>query len=254
MTNLSDDHIIRDKLIQYLKRIGQVNPEWNADQLLKIDGGFSERFEFLDPLIPTEFKKDILISGCAVGSELIAAVRFQYKNVIGTEVTEEYVKLTEERIKDYPNLKAVLYDGSTLPFEDCSFSTVYSGHIIEHTPEPFEYFKEHMRVLVPGGFFFLEFPNRYHLKELHTGEFSLEYLPKFLRDFIIEKIILKSKLLSAETRHNYLAIMETLHPISIQMIKIFYKNLFNYPAIVIGKQKPYPGFSRLLLRKPMPNE
>ena len=34
---------IREELVNYLKSLGQVNPELNADQLLTIEGGFQEK-------------------------------------------------------------------------------------------------------------------------------------------------------------------------------------------------------------------
>ena len=247
---MSHVNSIEKELIDYLKSIGQVNPEINAEQLLSIEGGFIERFKFFAPFIPNDFKKNILISGCAVGSELIAALQFDFIHATGTEVTAEYVSMAKKRIQSYSNMHVDLYDGIRLPYPDESFTTVYSGHIIEHTPSPFEYFKEHMRVLIPGGYFFLEFPNRYHHTELHTGEFSLEYLPKSLRDFIIVKFILKAPFLSKARKHNYRAIAETLHPISNRMIKEFFKKVFKQPLTLEAEQIPHPGFSRILLRKP----
>lgn len=249
MLDLEQENAVRQRLVEYLKRIGQVNPDINAEQLLSLDGGFIERFSFFTPYIPDEYKKHILISGCAVGSELIAARQFNFQEATGTEVTEEYVSMTNERIKGQQGLNVDYYNGSQLPYPAEHFTTVYSGHIIEHTPNPYEYYKEHMRVLKTGGYFFLEFPNRYHYKELHTGEYSLEYLPKPLRDIIIKKLILGNSFLSKQRRHNYKAILETLQPISIRQIHGYSKKLTNKKLDLIAKHIPHPGFVRLLFRK-----
>ena len=61
------------------------------------------------------------------------------------------------------------YEGTFLPYDDAQFFVVASGHVIEHTNDPFIYLSECMRVLRVGGYLSLEFPNRYHHTELHTG-------------------------------------------------------------------------------------
>ncbi len=52
----------------------------------------------------------------------------------------------------------VLYDGRTLPFEDASFDTVLCNQVLEHVPEPAEFFGELVRVLRPGGRLVLTVP------------------------------------------------------------------------------------------------
>lgn len=49
------------------------------------------------------------------------------------------------------NLKLVVADARSLPFEDCSFDEVVCVDLIPHLPEPAAALREAHRVLVPGG-------------------------------------------------------------------------------------------------------
>jgi len=46
-----------------------------------------------------------------------------------------------------------------IPFEDDLFDVIIASHIIEHLNDPIEFFKECVRVLKPGGTFYIEAPS-----------------------------------------------------------------------------------------------
>ncbi len=119
----------------------------------------------------------VLVSGMSAGSEMLAARKYGCGEIYGTEVDPFFMEFCQRRFEGITGMHPFLYKGDSLPWEDRSFDLVISGHIIEHTSNPFLYLKEHLRVLRDGGFFFIEFPTRFHRKELHTSLPSLEWLP-----------------------------------------------------------------------------
>ncbi len=78
-----------------------------------------------------------------------------------------------------------LYDGNKLPFENDFFDAAVSASVIEHTTSPTLYLSEILRVVKPGGFLYLGFPNKYAFRETHTRVMFLTYMPSFLRPYIL---------------------------------------------------------------------
>tara|TARA_R100000935_G_C2840849_1_gene170871 strand:- start:4175 stop:4888 length:714 start_codon:yes stop_codon:yes gene_type:complete len=71
------------------------------------------------------------------------------------------------------------WDGQTLPFSANSFECIIATEVLEHCPSPEIILKEILRVLKPGGFFFLTVPFLWSLHEVPHDEyrytpFSLE--------------------------------------------------------------------------------
>ncbi len=85
------------------------------------------------------------------------------------------------------NLRATLsiYDGKSFPFPDNTFSFVYSTSVLEHMSYPSEVISEISRTLVPGGKFYLSFPNKYAPKESHTGLWFISWFPRPFTQFIL---------------------------------------------------------------------
>ena len=235
-------------LTRYLQRINQVDVPGNVAQLMSFDG-FAERFDFFCPRIPKSAFRSLLISGCAVGSEHLVALRYGFQEIYGVEITSEYASIAKKRLEHHHSCHVASYDGEKLPYENGQFSMVYSGHVIEHTPVPEEYFRELLRVLEPGGFMFLEFPNRYHWKELHTGTPSVEWLPKTLRALILKTYLKHWFPLPQRKKALYRDILHTLQPISIWQIRRFLAKAGSRDSRIIAIEKPCPGFVRILLRK-----
>lgn len=239
----------RAVLEEYLTRIGQEPVDRNVDELFSLESGVCDRFDYFAPRLPESARRRLLVSGCAVGSEMIIARRYGFQEILGTEVVPEYVQITQRRLLDSNGFGVVLYDGHHLPFPNDTFSAIVSGHIIEHTPSPYEYLKEHLRLLASGGFLFLEFPNRYHRVELHTGLPSLEYLPRPLRSMALRYCASRFSVFSPDKRRLYDSVRRTLQPVSVWQIKTYLLMMREWRPRVIHHYSPARGFTRLLITK-----
>jgi len=69
-------------------------------------------------------------------------------------------KIEMKRVNEMERLAQVdvVGDACCLPFVRNSFDVVLSTQLIEHLPDPFVFFKEVSRVLVPSGYFIVTFP------------------------------------------------------------------------------------------------
>ena len=78
----------------------------------------------------------------------------------------------------YPLVKALTYDGITMPFENNAFDIVWSNAVVEHVGDfdaQVAFVKELCRV---GKAAFFTTPNRWFPVESHTGVILLHWLPK----------------------------------------------------------------------------
>jgi SAM-dependent methyltransferase len=99
-------------------------------------------------------------------------------SVDGVEIEEDLIAVARAAAAaEHSSARFVWYEGTTLPFTDCTFDAAVSVSVIEHVSEPLRYFSEILRVLKPGGKLYLAFPNRLYPKETHTGLWGLSYLP-----------------------------------------------------------------------------
>ena len=234
-----------NRLRDHLLKNGQPSPESNLASLLDPDAG---RFEYFNRYLPTEAFGRLLVSGCAVGSEMILARNlFGFKEVCGSDVNGSLIDLAQRRLKGQAGFSAILYDGKTLPYRDSTFSAVVSAHVIEHTASPLRYFLEQLRVLAAGGFLFLEFPNRYHTTELHTGLPSLEWLPWPLRNWGLRFKASRYSTASALERVHYDEVRRELRPVSVWQARLWLR-LFSLGRIV-HHYDPAPGYSRIVIQK-----
>ena len=212
------------------------------------DGGFRSRFTYFMKFFDEAAKEHLLVSGTAVGTEMLVALDYGFEQIAGTEVVPELVEICRSRIAARPRLSVSLYDGAKLPFEDVVFSAILSGHVIEHTRSPKMYLQEHLRVLKKGGFMFLEFPTRHNRIELHTGMLSIEWLPKALRLLIARAIMCRASPFSDRTKRLYGLILETLQPISVLQIW-WWSFLSPWKVTIENCSVPAKGIVRMVLRK-----
>jgi len=225
---------------------------WNADEAaaasMSIEG-VAKRFETLRPFLRPGPGSRVLVSGMSAGSEMLAALLFGFGEVHGTEVDPFYVDLCAKRFGADPRLRPHLYDGASLSFENACFDVVASGHIIEHTQSPFLYLREHLRVLKPGGLLLLEFPTRFHRRELHTQLPSFEWLPRPVRNTLLRVLASRRSPLEADVKHRFRAIYETgLQQISTVQVR-FWARRSGFLAEMIHRVLPAPGVVRCILRR-----
>lgn len=213
---------------------------------------YVSRFQYLQSIIGTQAfcpEARIFVSGFSIGSEMIAARQFGFGKIHGAEVDQFLVTVCRKRLSQFTDMYPVHYDGNSLPYENEQFDVLVSGHIVEHTKIPEFYLKECMRVIAPGGYLFLEFPTRYHYKELHTLLPSFEWLPRLLRNAVLLTLSSRISPLNQPAKERYRRIVTTkLKQISMWQIRyLLMKN--GYRPIVLNSMKAAPGIIRCVLQK-----
>jgi len=99
--------------------------------------------------------KSILDLGCGEGKRL--AHLFTGKPILtGIDISRNAITKAQ---KKYPSLNFVCGNIEELPFEDASFSLVYSAFVFEHISNPEVIIKEAFRVLTIGGLMIIIAPN-----------------------------------------------------------------------------------------------
>lgn len=104
----------------------------------------------------------------------------------GLETEDSILAIAKERLRER-GVEAVLkiYDGKSFPFDGNTFEYAYSTSVLEHMSYPEAVLSEICRTLVPGGKFYLSFPNKYAPKESHTGLWFISWLPRSLTQIIL---------------------------------------------------------------------
>jgi SAM-dependent methyltransferase len=100
---------------------------------------------------------------------------------LGIEHTSTFSETAAKRGTSRPDL---FYDGTHLPFGDCSFDTVLSIQVLEHTPQPRRLIREMARVLRKDGVLILAAPFSFRLHEEPHDFFR--YSPHGLRELCRE--------------------------------------------------------------------
>jgi SAM-dependent methyltransferase len=92
--------------------------------------------------------------GCGPG-RIMRLLSRHFGEIHGVDVSDEMIRLAEEKLKDLPNAHVRNSDGASLSgFDDDSFDFVYSYAVFQHIPSRevvFSYLREARRVLKPGG-------------------------------------------------------------------------------------------------------
>jgi SAM-dependent methyltransferase len=100
-----------------------------------------------------ELKEDMVILDAGAGHSCLQKYLCKkVKKVFNVDIDPAVT--THE--KEFPNLTAVVADIRKMPFAENSFDAVYCISVLEHVgDDPMESFNECMRVLKPGGHFYL---------------------------------------------------------------------------------------------------
>jgi ubiquinone/menaquinone biosynthesis C-methylase UbiE len=92
--------------------------------------------------------------GCGPGRIMLPMSR-RFGEIHGVDVSEEMIRLAQERLREVPNAHAHVNSGADLSaFTDAWFDFVYSYAVFQHIPSRevvFRYLDEARRVLKPGG-------------------------------------------------------------------------------------------------------
>ncbi|MBI4692177.1 MAG: class I SAM-dependent methyltransferase [Candidatus Terrybacteria bacterium] len=143
----------------------------------------------------------ILDAGSGNGGTAIAFAEAG-ANVFGIEVSKELIDISK-RFAAVNNAKPefILYDGKKIPFGDNVFDAALSISVLEHVSDPVNYLSEILRVLKPGGYLYLAFPNRLWPRETHTLLWFVHWLPYKLAEKIV--LMFKRNPLSENNLHFY---------------------------------------------------
>ena len=99
-------------------------------------------------------------------------------------------ELQKEKGVKHPIVKG---DACHLPFKPGVFDIVSSKHLIEHLPQPEQRVKEMATVLSPTGFIYMNYPNRYAIRQIfrddHYNLPLVTLLPRPLAKFIVTRIM-----------------------------------------------------------------
>ncbi len=228
---------------------------WNVEEAvaasMSLDGTRS-RFLYLRTILPGSVFSPAtraFVSGTEAGGEMIVAREFGFGPVHGVDVDARFVEVAGRRIAGLEGFDCRLYDGSRVPYDDGFFDVVLSGHVIEHTADPRAYLAELLRVLRTGGHLFLEYPTRYHTKELHTGLPSVEWAPAPLREAALRFLGSRLAPIPPESRRKYFTILDTgLKPISLPRIRYWIARS-SYRARLLDATTAAPGVIRTVFRK-----
>jgi SAM-dependent methyltransferase len=241
---------VRSALMRHFQALGY----WNASESVALSmslDGMRSRLDYVASRVPPEIFSEtsrVLVSGMEVGGEMLVARERGAGCVHGIEVDPVYVDLCRRRFDGLEGLFPLLYEGKTLPFEPASFDLVLSGHIIEHTREPRGYLEELLRVLRPDGWLFLEFPTRFHWRELHTSLPSVEWLPSPARNGVLRFAGGRFSPFGESVKQKCRTILGTgLKQISAGGVRRWLAES-RYPANVVDLHRPAPGIVRCLIR------
>jgi len=89
--------------------------------------------------------------GCGVG-RLTQALAQRFSSCVGIDVSQHMIQ-EANALNRYENCRYITSSSPVLPFDDASFTFIYSNIVLQHMPQRLSvgYLKEFVRVLAPGG-------------------------------------------------------------------------------------------------------
>lgn len=107
----------------------------------------------------------VLEIGCGNGAWLrLLRERHPKLKAFGLDVSSEAVAISTGH-----GIQPTLGDARNMPYPDDTFDLVFSFGTIEYFPETERAVWEHIRVMKPGGFVWIEIPNRWSLQGLEAA-------------------------------------------------------------------------------------
>ena len=194
---------------------------------------------------------NVLVIGSALGGESIAAHRMRAASVIGLDVDPALITRSREiaQAMGISSLQFISFGGDAFPALEPA-DIVLSGHVIEHTTNPSFHLDECLRALKPGGYLFLEFPTRFHWRELHTGLVSFEWLPRPLRNGMNSLAGSLGSIGHRDASRKRIArreINDELRQISTIQVRYWLRGRAR--VAIIKRDLPAPGIVRLCIKK-----
>jgi SAM-dependent methyltransferase len=98
-----------------------------------------------------DFTGRALDFGCGVG-RLTQALARRFASCVGVDISQQMIQQADS-LNQYPHCRYIASSTERLPFDDASFSFLYSNIVLQHVPRPLakNYLREFVRVLAPSG-------------------------------------------------------------------------------------------------------
>lgn len=168
-----------------------------------------------------KFDMKILDAGCGHGRNSEYFIRNGY-DIFGIDKKEESIAYLKENIKilnpEFPSSNFTVADLNAIPFTDAYFDFVISSavlHFAESRKEFMELFKEHIRVLKKGGFFFFRMTAKHTIEHLATQiSEDIYYLPDESTRYLLDQNVLKKLMLE-----NNLVFVEPFKTVNVADIR-----------------------------------
>ena len=147
---------------------------------------FLANWKFYQNLLPKDELR-LLDLGCGSGSISFNALAAGYP-VYGLEPGYTKIEFVGKKHAYYSRTNQILTRyppfvrgfGEEIPFKDNTFSAIFTSQVLEHVRDTKTVLGECIRVLKPGGFFFVEIPNYFSFYEGHYNIFWLPLFPRRL--------------------------------------------------------------------------
>jgi SAM-dependent methyltransferase len=100
---------------------------------------------------PPGFTGAALDFGCGVG-RLTQALARRFASCCGVDISQQMIQQAES-LNQHPHCRYMASSSARLPFDNASFSFIYSNIVLQHVPRPLarNYLREFVRVLAPAG-------------------------------------------------------------------------------------------------------
>jgi 2-polyprenyl-3-methyl-5-hydroxy-6-metoxy-1,4-benzoquinol methylase len=130
--------------------------------------------------IPQQERQKVLDVGCGFGNLLMALQKY-FSQVCGLDIEETCVEWSRKRAD---RAQVACASATEIPWSDREFNLVVSTDVFEHIPyqEQEKAASELMRLLKPGGFGYVEVPNRRQILDEHNRILFGTWLPDVVRE------------------------------------------------------------------------
>lgn len=133
--------------------------------------------------------KQILDLGCGSGY-FTAELAKSAQSVIGTDFSENFIKICQKKYKNYKNLTFAQHNAKTkIPFTDDVFDLVISKMVLQYVDQIDIFAKESFRVLTKSGKLVVVIDHPFHAQYYYAQQKVGKPNPKYpkLRDYFSEK-------------------------------------------------------------------
>jgi SAM-dependent methyltransferase len=152
LKNAWDGLAERDALSAILTDDSKTGGKWNVAEFMAT--GDAEIETVMSHLAGIGHAPEIAAAldfGCGVG-RLTQALARRFASCVGVDISKHMIEQADS-LNQYPHCRYVASSAARLPFEDASFSFIYSNIVLQHVPRSLakNYLREFVRLLAPAG-------------------------------------------------------------------------------------------------------